>query len=234
MKNRVIWCVMILMVSLSACSQYSEKEAYLARYERFMTHVEQDSRRWSSHEWQERDRELHALLADKYQKIESQLSREEKKEIWTDAFKYAVRHDKHGWTGDIEDEYESQWEKDYEFEWEEDPRYDREDRRERRDRRERTDRRDREDRVDRRHPHHGDDFDEEVFVDMLVANAEFVGDMSDLFVEDIAPELREIMPELERVTRKFARRLEERGTMDRIERRVQQWEQELKRLEREL
>lgn len=75
---------------------------------------------------------------------------------------------------------------------------------------------------------------QETYLDMMDANADLVQELSETLADDVIPELQEIGPELEQVLKDFAEGLEERGTLDKLEDALKQFERRMEALDQEV
>ncbi|MEL6696284.1 MAG: DUF6565 domain-containing protein [Bacteroidota bacterium] len=87
---------------------------------------------------------------------------------------------------------------------------------------------------------HGDDVidhierNEEVYMRMLERNLDLVEAMGDEFFHHILPELKEMGPEIQALTEKLVRRLEKRGTLDRLENILEDFGKDMEELSKDL
>lgn len=65
---------------------------------------------------------------------------------------------------------------------------------------------------------------EEEYLQLLEENAYLLEDAGRIFEQEVLPELERTLPELERLGRDFLDRLEKQGTLDRLEDRLDEWE----------
>ncbi|MEL6134068.1 MAG: hypothetical protein AAFR59_11955, partial [Bacteroidota bacterium] len=87
---------------------------------------------------------------------------------------------------------------------------------------------------------HGDDVidhlerNEEIYMRMLERNLDLVEAMGDEFFHHILPELKEMGPEIQALTEKLVRRLEKRGTIDRLKNILDEFGEDMEELGKEI
>lgn len=64
---------------------------------------------------------------------------------------------------------------------------------------------------------------EEEYIQLLEENAEFLEESGRIFQEEVLPEIKAILPELKELGEEFLEKLEERGTLDRLEEAIENW-----------
>ncbi|MCB0844985.1 MAG: hypothetical protein KDE26_17155 [Bacteroidetes bacterium] len=75
---------------------------------------------------------------------------------------------------------------------------------------------------------------EEVYVQLMEENARFIDEISDQVIEDVLPELERVLPELNEIGKEFVQRLEEKGTLDKMKRSLEDFGERMEEISKQL
>ncbi len=67
------------------------------------------------------------------------------------------------------------------------------------------------------------DAHEEEYLQLMEENAELIEETGKVFKDEILPELKKVLPKLEEIGKDFIQKLEDQGTLDRLEESLEQW-----------
>lgn len=75
---------------------------------------------------------------------------------------------------------------------------------------------------------------QEVYLEVMEANVEMVDELAKALSDDVIPELQRLGPDLERIANQFIEGLEERGTIDKLENTLEQFEKRMQELDKQV